>query len=78
VVLRSDLQWNFFGNHYLIAKFNIGNTASQFDELLTDGNVLLGGGLSYVFKSLVGPVEITIMQAKNRQLKGYVCLGFWF
>jgi hypothetical protein len=69
---------NFSGDHYLIARLNMGNTGTEYQKIFTEGNLLIGGGLSYVYKSLGGPVEITIMQANNRKLQAYVCLGFWF
>jgi NTE family protein len=77
-VLRSDFQLNFTGDHYLIARFNVGNTGTEYKKVFTEGNLLMGGGLSYVYKSLGGPVEISIMQANNRKLQIYACLGFWF
>ncbi len=77
-VLRSDFQLNFAGDHYLIARFNMGNTGTEYKKVFTKDNLLIGGGLSYVYKSLGGPVEISIMQANNRKILIYVCLGFWF
>lgn len=77
-IFRSDFQWNFIGDHYIIAKFNMGSAGSEYQELLREGDLLVGGGLSYVYKSLVGPVEISVMKAINRKIESYVCLGFWF
>ncbi len=78
IVFRSDFQWNIYGDHYLIAKLNIGDTADRYEQLLGEGDIIMGAGLSYVYKSLAGPVELTLMQANNRQLKAHICLGFWF
>jgi hypothetical protein len=78
VAFKSDLQWNIFGEHYITARINAGDTADQSGNLLNDEKVALGAGLSYAYKSLVGPVEITVMQATDRKLKAHICLGFWF
>jgi NTE family protein len=77
-VLRTDFQWNLFGDHYLILKFNAGKKNQYYEDLFSKGNLLIGGGLTYAYKSLVGPVELSILQAQDRKLKVYLSLGFWF
>jgi NTE family protein len=78
MVLRTDFQWNFYGDHYLIAKFNVGKNVEFYENLFTKGKILVGGGLTYAYKSLVGPIEISILQAQDRKFKNYISLGFWF
>jgi NTE family protein len=78
IVLRADLQWNFYGNHYLIGKYNIGKKGTYYDDLFTENGYFAGGGITYAYKSLAGPIELTFMKAKNRDYKGFLSVGFWF
>jgi hypothetical protein len=78
IVIRADLQWNFYGSHYLIAKYNVGKKGNYYEELYTESGYFNGGGISYAYKSLAGPMEITFMKAKNRNYKGFLSVGFWF
>jgi NTE family protein len=78
LVLRTDLQWNFYGDHFLIMKLNAGKTADTYKELFDEAGIAAGAGLSYVYNSLAGPVSITLMRANKRDFAGYFNLGFWF
>lgn len=77
-ILRSDFQWNFIGDHYLTAKVNIGNSSEHYKNLLSNQEILFGGGISYTFKSLLGPVELSVLKANERPTMAFVNLGFWF
>lgn len=78
LVLRADLQWNLFGSHYLIAKYNVGKKGRYLEDIFTENGYFAGGGISYAYKSLAGPIEISFMKAKNRDYKGFLSIGFWF
>ena len=78
LAISTDLQWNFYGDHYLVGKFNLGKTGVDYNELLKNKDFLMGGGLSYAYKSLLGPLEITVMKAQKRPWSAYLSLGYWF
>ena len=78
IVLRADIQWNLFGNHYITAKFNIGEKGTYYQDLFNEKTLMSGAGLTYSYRSLAGPVELTIMKAKDREFKGFLSVGFWF
>jgi len=78
LVGKSDFQWNFYGNHYLIGTVNVGNVSPRYEDLFTNGDVLFGYGLTYAYKSILGPLEITVMKAQHRDLKAFLSIGFWF
>lgn len=76
-VLGSDFQFNMFGNHYLNAKFNIAEIAVAQNDLFNDSKFIYGAGISYTFKSLIGPLSVTVMKANERNFQLYLNLGFW-
>jgi NTE family protein len=78
LVLRADFQWNLIGDHYLTTKFNIGKKGNYFEDLFTSDDYLPGIGFTYSYKSLIGPLEVSIMKTENRDFKGFLSLGFWF
>jgi hypothetical protein len=78
LVVRADLQWKIIGDHYLIGKFNLGKKGDRYQELLSIKNMLIGGGFTYAYKSLAGPIEITLMKGRDRRWQANLCLGFWF
>ena len=63
-VLRLDLRYNFYGNHYLTAMYNrvayLGNLAYA-DATLSDvfDSDLQGAGLKYSYDSPLGPISLT-------------------
>ena len=63
-VLRLDLRYNFYGNHYLTAMYNMvaypGNLAYA-DATLSDvfDFDLQGAGLKYSYDSPIGPISLT-------------------
>jgi len=77
-VLRADLQFNFYGNHYLIGKYNVGKTGMYFEDMYKEEGYFAGVGITYAYKSPAGPIELTFMKAKNRDFKGFLNIGFWF
>jgi hypothetical protein len=78
IVLRGDLQWNFYGSHYLIGKYNYGRKGTYFEDLFNEKDYLSGWGITYAYKSLAGPIELTFMKAEDREFKGFLSVGFWF
>lgn len=76
---RADLYFEFFRNHYLVFKGNIGKLQPSFGELFSSEILLDGYGLAYSFDSPIGPLEFTVMGSSNHgNVYSYLSLGFWF
>lgn len=78
LVLRTDLQYRFRTNHFLILKLNAGKSFNAFSQFSDKASNLAGIGLTYGYSSPVGPVEITLM-GSNTSKKPilFVNLGYW-
>jgi NTE family protein len=78
LVGKSDFQWNFYGHHYLIGTVSVGNVSPRYEDLFNNGDVLFGYGLTYAYKSILGPFQFTAMKAQDRDWKFFLSIGFWF
>jgi NTE family protein len=71
--------FEFFENHFITAKTNFGKLEPTVDALFSSDVVLDGYGLSYAYKSPIGPMELTVMGSSNHaRIFTYISLGFWF
>ncbi len=71
--------YEFFENHFITAKTNFGKLEPTVDALFSSDVVLDGYGLSYAYKSPIGPMELTVMGSSNHaRIFTYISLGFWF
>jgi NTE family protein len=79
MVAGCDLQYEFHHNHFLILKYNIGNTGHKPENLFLLANAFQGIGLTYGYNSVFGPVELTVMASNysNKALT-FINLGYWF
>jgi NTE family protein len=73
------LQSEPWKNHFFILKGNLGATSDGARDLLVADKLNYGYGLTYGFRSPIGPLELTLMRS-NVNLSGifYVNFGFWF
>ncbi len=80
LMLRTDLNYEPFKNHFIQLKANLGRMESTFEELFDYDDFILGGySIGYSYNSLVGPLELNIAGSTNHpDLYAYVRLGFWF
>lgn len=78
-VLKLDVQYNVWKNGYIILRTNIGNTTWTLAEQVFNPDIFFGAGLTFGYKSLIGPVEVTWMSSNlNRDLLFYLHIGYWF
>lgn len=76
---RLDLQYEFVKNFYLIPKWNIGFTSENLENIFSESHPVNGYGLTLGAKTLLGPIEITIMSADyTNKVLGYFNLGYTF
>jgi NTE family protein len=79
VAAHAWIYYEFFENHFITAKTNFGKLESTVDELFSSDVLLDGYGLSYAYKSPIGPMELTVMGSSNHaKIFTYISLGFWF
>lgn len=76
---RADFYFEFYEDHFLILRGNIGKLQPTFNELFSSDILLDGYGITYSYNSLVGPLEFTVMGSSNHgNIYSYLSLGFWF
>jgi NTE family protein len=79
VTARGDLLYQFFKNHYLIARYNLGKLEPTLDDLFASDILLDGYSLGYSYNSPIGPLEFNVASSSNHSnFYTYVSLGFWF
>lgn len=78
-VLRGDIWYEAFDNHYFTLHANIGKLEATVSDLYSSDVLLDGYGISYGYNSPIGPLELFLTKSTNHsELYTYVRLGFWF
>ncbi|MBN2213005.1 MAG: patatin-like phospholipase family protein [Bacteroidales bacterium] len=74
-----DLQYEVFKSHYIQLRGNVGKTAAFFEDIPFPEDFYFGYGLTYGFRSLIGPLEFSVMKNNLRKdILTYVNIGYWF
>lgn len=69
---------NFYKKHYLTLAANLLLHSDEFNRFSTYKSII-GGGVTYSYKSPFGPVEFTLGYSDvYRKLTTSVNIGFWF
>ena len=69
--------YEFYENHFLTFKANVGAVEATVSDLFNASVLLDGYGLSYAYKSPIGPLELTVMGSSNHsRIYTYISLGF--
>lgn len=78
LVGRLGLRYRLWARHYVTLAGNYAKQADNFFDILS-GDDIWGGGLSYAYNSLIGPISITFdMSNWDKRLGIYFNLGFYF
>jgi len=85
-ILRLDLRYNFYGNHYLTAMYNtsvpwgmLGTGGMAFTDIVNF--MVHGAGLKYSYNSLLGPISFTahwVNYNEKSHFGGYFSFGYTF
>ena len=85
-ILRLDLRYNFYGNHYLTAMYNtsvpwgmLGTGGMAFTDIVNF--MVHGAGLKYSYNSLLGPISFTahwVNYNETSRFGGYFSFGYTF
>lgn len=79
LVLRADLNYEIWKDHYVQFKANFGKMEPTLNALFISDILLDGYSLGYTYNSLIGPLEFNLAGSTNhRDLYAYIRLGFWF
>lgn len=79
LLLRADLHYEAFKNHYIQLKVNYGKLEPSLDDIFASNLLLDGYSIGYTYNSIVGPLEFNLAGSTNhKDLYAYVRLGFWF
>jgi NTE family protein len=79
LVSRFDIQWELWKDNFFTIKTNVGKSTRRRENLLKPDDIVAGYGLSYGYRSPIGPMELTVMSSnKNPGLSFYVSIGYWF
>lgn len=74
-----DLQYEVFRNQYIQLRGNVGKTTPFFEDILFPEGFYFGYGLTYGFRSMIGPLEFSVMKNNLRnEILTYVNIGYWF
>ena len=73
-VLRCDVRYNFYGNHYLTAMYNLMYEVYDYFRAFTHGT-----GLKYSYNSPLGPISLTGQwDSLTKKFSGYFSFGYTF
>jgi len=79
IIARLGLRYQFWNTNYLYLKLNMGAASDFFEELVvkSDG-YMIGGGITYAMKSMVGPIELGVNISNYAQTPSiFFNLGFF-
>jgi NTE family protein len=79
VISRLDLQWEMWKDNFFTIKSNLGKATMFRKNLLKPNDVIVGYGLSYGYRSPIGPIELTAMSSNKKSgLSFFISIGYWF
>jgi NTE family protein len=77
--IGANLQVNFWRKNYAVLRINAGSSSWIHSDLFQPGTGLLGFGITLGNKSMIGPIEITLMASNvHHDLLSYFNIGYWF
>lgn len=75
----TELRYEAWANNFFAIKANIAKTTLSGKELIKPEGITFGGGISYGYRSVIGPIEVTLMGSNSiRGLTGFINIGYWF
>ena len=78
-IVGLDLQYEIFKNQFIKLRGNTGTTTARFENIFSPADFYFGYGLTYGFRSLIGPLEFSIMKNNLRsQVLTYINIGYSF
>lgn len=77
-MIQTGLQYEFDRNKFAALKINAGLAADDFDDLFLASDFATGLGLTIGIKTLMGPIEWSIMTGSEDRFSSHINLGYRF
>ena len=75
----TELRYEAWENNFFALKANIAKTTFTGKELIKPEGITFGGGISYGYRSVIGPIEVTLMGSNSISgVAGFINIGYWF
>lgn len=75
----TDLRFEVWEDNFFTLKSNISKATIAGKDLLIPKEITFGGGISYSYKSVIGPMELTLMASNSvNGITGFINIGYWF
>lgn len=75
----TDLRFEVWENNFISLKVNIGKTSVAPKNLLQLNDITYGGGISYGYQSVIGPMEVIFTSSNSISgITGFINIGYWF
>lgn len=75
----TELRYEAWANNYFALKANIAKASFIGKDLIKPEKITFGGGISYGYGSVIGPIDITFMASNSiNGLAGFINIGYWF
>jgi len=75
---RMDFQYEWTKNNFITLISNIGMVSDLMSDFYHSDNYSIGGGISYGYKTMIGPIEFSLLTTRNRNLTTFFNIGLWF
>jgi NTE family protein len=75
---RLDLRLRILKKFFITAKLNVGQTSDKLFANIEKSDILYGGGLSFSYKSIIGPIEFCFIPRLYSGPIYYFSLGYQF
>jgi NTE family protein len=77
-IARCNVQYEIFSRNFIVLKINGGAMNDSLNNLTKRNHTMSGYGLTYGYNSLLGPIELTLMDSPENDLITYLNVGFRF
>ncbi len=79
IIGAAELRYEFVHNHFFTLIYNLGSVFPTYHNLTYLHDYISGIGIRYGYKSVIGPVELTLSASTaNKMIQPYLNVGFWF
>lgn len=75
----SEIRLEAWQNNFISLKANIAKASNAGKNLFNSSGINIGTGVSYGYRSVIGPMEVTLMTSSSiKGVAGFINIGYWF
>jgi NTE family protein len=79
IAAGSDIRAELWKDNFLALKINVCKATYARKNIFSFDDITYGGGISYGYRSAIGPMEVTFMTSNNlKGFGGFINIGYWF